>query len=245
MKSNSRIRIIGKVEVKSRSVVKPIFFEGLKKIGDPIIIVNKYFKNGIDELLIVDVVSSLYNRDIDFSYLKLLSNNLFIPIIYSGGIKNLSDIENCLQNGADKVSINTHGIKNPNLLKNSVKMFGSQCISVTIEAKKINKNWFCFTDGGRINSGIKLNDWLKKIQDLGVGEVILQSIDHDGYTNGPDYTLYNYVLKKIRVPLVLCSGIRSIKHINLIVKKYDPDAIALSSALHNGEINLSRLKKIL
>tara|TARA_B100002052_G_C15884141_1_gene600800 strand:+ start:3243 stop:3980 length:738 start_codon:yes stop_codon:yes gene_type:complete len=245
MKSSSRIRIIGKVEIKSRNVVKPIFFEGLKKIGNPDEIIQKYFKNGIDEILIVDVVSSLYKRDIDFEFLKLIGRNLFIPLIYSGGIKNLTDIENCLQNGADKVAINTNGIKNPKLLKNSVKKFGSQCISVTIEAKKINNNWLCFTDGGRINSKIRVTEWIKKVQDLGVGEIIIQSVDCDGHTAGPDYNLFKKVSKSIHVPLVLCSGIRNISHIKFIKKKFNPEAIALSSALHYNEIKINNVKKVL
>lgn len=245
MKSNSRLRIIGKIEIKSENVVKPIFFEGLKKIGNPIKLVQKYYKKEIDEILLIDIVASLYQREINFDLLKQISNNLFIPLIYSGGIKNLIDIENCLQNGADKVSINTNALKNFKLVKDAVKIFGSQCISINIDAKKINNNWFCFSDGGRINSNKRVNDWIHEVQTLGVGEIIVQSIDSDGYISGPDFDLYKKIYKKVRVPLVLCSGIRKVKHVKKIKKHFNPDAIAISSALHYDELNPKILKKII
>ena len=245
MNYNSRLRIIGKIEVKSENVVKPIFFEGLKKIGNPIKLVQKYYKKGIDEVLLIDIVASLYQREINFSLLKKISDNLFIPLIYSGGIKNLVDIENCLQNGADKVSINTNALKNLKLIKNAVKTFGSQCISINIDAKKINNDWLCFSDGGRINSNKKVIDWIDQVQNLGVGEIIVQSIDCDGYISGPDFDLYKRIHKKVKVPLVLCSGIRKVEHVKKIRKYFNPEAITISSALHYDELKPQILKKIL
>tara|TARA_E500000178_G_C17035299_1_gene763040 strand:+ start:857 stop:1594 length:738 start_codon:yes stop_codon:yes gene_type:complete len=245
MKSNSRLRIIGKIEIKSENVVKPIFFEGLKKIGNPIKLAQKYYREEIDEILLIDIVASLYRRGINFSLLKEISNNLFIPLIYGGGIKNLIDIENCLQNGADKVSINTNALKNLKLIKDAVKTFGSQCISINIDAKKINNDWFCFSDGGRINSKKKVINWIREVQDLGVGEIIVQSIDTDGYTCGPDFNLYKKIYKKVKVPFVLCSGIRKIKHVKKIKKNFNPEAIVISSALHYGELKPKTLKKVI
>lgn len=241
-----RTRIIAKLEIKSEYVVKPIFFEGLKKIGDPIKIAKKYYNDGIDEMIIIDIVSSLYRRPINFKQLKEISKNIFIPITYGGGIKNLKDIENCLKNGADKVSINTHSINsNGKLIERASKEFGSQCIISNIEAKKIENEWFCYTDGGRINSGIRIQDWIKNIQEKNVGEIFVQSIDHDGFTDGPDYKLIEYLKNKIKVPFIIGSGFRSYEHLKRVKKIINSDAVCFSSALHHKDLNIKKIKKII
>lgn len=239
-----RPRIIAKLEIKSDHVVKPIFFEGLKKIGDPIEIANKYYKNGIDEIILIDIVSSLYRRAINYKQLKMICKNIFIPITYGGGIKNLKDIEKCLKNGADKVSINTYSLNSKGkLLGDAAKKFGSQCIISNIEAKKIGNEWFCFTDGGRINSNIKIIDWIDIIQEKNVGEIFVQSIDHDGYKIGPDFSLINHIKDKIKVPFIIGSGFRKKDDLKKLKKIIKPDAVCFSSALHYDDLTINTIKE--
>ncbi|MDA9232376.1 imidazole glycerol phosphate synthase cyclase subunit [Candidatus Pelagibacter sp.] len=242
----SRTRILSKIEIKNGEVVKPIFFEGVKKIGSPINIANDYYKKGIDEIILIDIVRSLYKQKPNFSLLKKISKEIFVPLTYGGGITTIKDIENCLKNGADKVSINSSLLpKNSKFINQAIMEFGSQCIIVNIDAKKIYDKWYCYTDGGRINSNIEIIDWLDEVQEKGCGEIFLQSIDKDGFYEGPDYELYKLVNKKIQVPLIFSSGIRKYSDITKLKKILKPDAIAISSAFHFNELQIKKIKKII
>lgn len=243
---NNKTRLIAKLQVKSEHVVKPIFFEGLKKIGLPKEIAKQCYNKGLDEIIIIDIVSSLYQRKINHEQIKHLSKEVFIPIIYAGGIKNLNDISLCLSNGADKVGINTHAIKKKsNLIYRAAKEFGSQCIVVNIEAKKIHNDWYCYTNGGRINSGVKVTDWVVESQLQGAGEILIQSVDRDGYKDGPDFELFSKINSLVRVPLVLSSGFRKLIHFKTLKKMFKPDAVALSSSLHYKELSINKIRKVL
>ena len=243
---NRKTRLIAKLEIKSENVVKPIFFEGLKKIGSPEEIAKQYYNKGIDEIIVIDIVSSLYHRKINYKQIKCLAKDIFIPIIYGGGIKNLKDISLCLSNGADKISINTHAIKkNSSLIYKAAKEFGSQCVVVNIEAKRINNDWYCYSNNGRINTGIKVVDWIVEVQLQGAGEILLQSVDKDGYIDGPDYELFSKINSIVRIPLILSSGFRKLIHFKILKNMFKPDAIALSSSLHYNELLINNIRKFL
>ena len=243
---DNRTRLIAKLEIKSEDVVKPIFFEGLKKIGSPEVIAKQCYNKGIDEIIVIDIVSSLYRRKINHKQIKSLAKDVFIPTIYAGGIKNLKDISLCLSNGADKVGVNTNAIKKEsNLIYKAAKEFGSQCIVVNIEAKKINNDWYCYTNGGRINSGVKVVDWIVESQLQGVGEILIQSVDRDGYSDGPDFELFSKINSIARVPLILSSGFRKLIHFKILKKMFKPDAVALSSSLHYNELSINKIRKVL
>ena len=238
-----RTRIISKIEIKSDMVVKPIFFEGLKRIGEPKKIVNNYIKQGIDELVVIDIVASLYQRKINFNLFNQVTKKINLPITLGGGVRSINDISKLLKIGADKVAINTALLsKNASLLNNSSKLFGSQCIVVDINSKLIDGEWYCMTDNGRINSKKKVFDWVNECQDRGAGEILLQSIDVDGSMLGPDIKLLEKVEPYIKVPLIIASGIGNYNHLSQL-KKFNPDAICISSALHYKKLNVKKIKK--
>lgn len=240
VKKFHKSRIIAKIEIKGKDCVKPIYFEGLKKIGDPILLSNKYQSLGVDEILIVDVVSSLYRREIDFKLLGDISKNLNIPLTYVGGVKNLNEFEKCLKNGADRIGLNTNIINNIKFLKKIIDVFGAQAVLANIECQKIKKDWVCLTDGGRLNSGKKLSSWLSQLKSIGVGEILIQSVRKDGSLSGPDFELIKKT-SKIKIPKIYCGGVFKKNQIKNIIEKQDFDAVAISSALHFKKINLKKI----
>lgn len=237
------MRIIPRIEIKNNFVIKGINFEGLRKIGDPNIIGKKYYLDGADELLFMDVVASLYGRNNIFEIIKKITKNIFIPITIGGGIRSVEDIQQALNSGADKVAINSAAVKDPKFIKQAVSFFGSSTIVVSIETRKNRKNiWEVYTHNGRDETGINLKDWLKKIQQFKCGEILVTSIDNEGTKKGFDIDLLSFLEKeKIQTPLIFCGGCGSIEHIKKIKKNLKKDAIAISSILH---YNLSTIKEI-
>ena len=237
------MRIIPRIEIKNNSVIKGINFEGLRKIGDPNILGKKYYLDGADELLFMDVVESLYGRNNIFEIIKKITKNIFIPITIGGGIRSVEDIQQALNSGADKVAINSAAVKDPKFIKQAVSFFGSSTIVVSIETRKNRKNtWEVYTHNGRDETGINLKDWLKKIQQFKCGEILVTSIDNEGTKKGFDIDLLSFLEKeKIQTPLIFCGGCGSIEHIKKIKKILKKDAIAISSILH---YNLSTIKEI-
>lgn len=243
-----RRRLIAKLEIKSEFVVKPIFFEGLKKIGDPALIAKKYADAGIDEIILIDIVASLYKRKINFEVIKNVSKNLFIPLTVGGGINKLDDISRLLSIGADKISINTHVLQNdPSLINRAARKFGSQCILSNLEIKKIRNDWYCLSDNGRILSNKSPINWINELSSRGVGEILIQSVDYDGSLSGFDYELFEMIKKKvaIKTPLIHASGAGKIAHFQKLIKKINPNSICVSSVLHENLISIKKIKKII
>jgi imidazole glycerol-phosphate synthase subunit HisF len=174
-------RIIPRLDIKGPNLVKGIHLEGLRALGKPSCFAKKYYEDGADELLLMDVVASLYERNSLHNIISETAKNVSIPITVGGGLRTLNDIKEVLRAGADKVSINTAAIKNPDLIRNASLKFGSSTIVIAIEAiKNENGNYYCFTDNGREYSGIEVLSWVKKIQKLGAGEIIITSVDNEG-----------------------------------------------------------------
>ena len=238
------MRIFSRIDIKNHNVIKGIQLEGLRVIGDPKVLVRKYSQEGSDEILLVDAVASYYDRNSLFSLIEIFSEKIFIPLTLSGGIRNFKDIEKALKSGADKVSINTQFIKNRKFIKKACEMFGSSTISTIVEAKKLDGKWFAYYDNGRENSGFLVDEWIEILQENGIGEIIVNSIDKDGTLAGPDDKLIRSICKKIKVPFVYSGGIKTKEHIKKIKKYFkEVDGIALSSALHYNHIRLSDIKK--
>ena len=185
-------RIIAKLDVKPPLVVKPVHFEGLKKIGSPIDLADAYYNQGAAEIVYVDIVASLYSRENLFKTVDDLSGDIFIPITAGGGIKKIEDIKNLLLAGADRVCINTELLENSNFIEEVASIFGNQFLSVTIDVKKIDSEYFCMKNHGRDSSGIKLKDWLAFLKKKNVAEILIYSVDNDGLCNGPDLELLNH-----------------------------------------------------
>ncbi len=244
-KVEQKIRIIPKLEIKNDYLIKGIKFEGLRKIGDPVLFAKKYYNDGADQINIIDIVASLYSRDNLFNIVDKISDNIFIPVIVGGGVKNIEDIEKLLNVGADRVIINSQGLRNIEFIKEVKNIFGDQFISISIEAKKINNTYYCMMDHGRENSNIKVNDWIRELDKLNIGEIILNSIDHDGMENGFEKNLINEIYDFVNCPLVISGGAGKSEDFFEILKEFRLDGLCLSSALHFEKLKINEIKKYL
>jgi len=240
------LRIIPRLDIKGTNVVKGVFTEGLKVVGDPKKLATRYYKEGADEIMLMDIVASLYQRNLDFDLLKSVTDGIFIPITADGGIRSIGDIDNAMRAGADKVAINTHFIKNPRFLSEAVHKFGAQCVVLSVEAKRIGHNkWEAYTDGGRERTGRDVVGWVREAIDIGVGEVVITSIDHDGTRKGFDTELISAITSFATVPIVAHGGGGNYKTFSDILELARPDALAAASVFHFQDYTISELKKYL
>ncbi len=235
-------RIIARIDVKNEYVIKGINLEGLRKIGNPIEIALKYYHAGIDEILFMDSVASLYDRNNLFGIIQQACREIFIPITIGGGIRSVADIEMALKSGADKVAINTQAIKNPDLIREASRIYGSQCIVASIEAKRKGNQWEAYIDNGRQETGVNVVEWVQKLQDLGAGEILLTSVDHEGMKKGFDLPLCRQVSEVTKVPLIVCGGAGTLDHFRSLCTDSHVDAIAVASALHYNMLTVAEIK---
>ena len=193
----NKLRIISKLEIKSNNVVKGIRMEGLRKVGDPESLCREYFDGGTDEIIYEDIVASLYGRNNLVDIISRAAEELFIPLTAGGGIRSLDDFYNLLRAGADKISINTHAVKNPNIINEAAKSFGSSCVIVAIQAKKqTDGSWEAYIENGRERTSINAIEWAKEAESLGAGEILLTSVDFDGTMKGLDHELIKKVVSE-------------------------------------------------
>src|SRR3990167_1380635 len=179
--SKKNVRIIPRLDIKGPNVVKPVMTEALRIVGNPRELAYRYYKEKADEIVYMDIVASLYGRNLDLDQLKTVTEGIFIPITVGGGIRSIGDINNALRAGADKVAINTNAISHPEFLKEAVETFGAQCIVLSVDAKKqANGQYEPYTDGGREKTGKEVVPWVKKAIEMGVGEIMVASIDKEG-----------------------------------------------------------------
>ncbi|MDD5041846.1 MAG: imidazole glycerol phosphate synthase cyclase subunit [Candidatus Peribacteraceae bacterium] len=238
------MRVISRLDIKGPNVVKGIHLEGLRVIGNPAALARKYFEQGADELIAMDIVASLYQRSPDFNLMRSIASELFIPLTVGGGIQSLHDINNFLRAGADKVAINSHAIRNLNLLPEAVRQFGSQCIVLSVEAKRRpGGGWEAYTDGGREHSGLDAVEWIKRALYMGVGEVLLTSVDFDGTRKGYDLELLSAVTAFAGVPVVIHGGARDAESLVQAIEKGRADAVSMASILHDDEWTIEALKQ--
>lgn len=239
------MRIIARIDIKNDNVIKGINLEGLRKVGEPSKIVKKYYLDGIDEILLIDSVASLYGRNNLFDFVKKITENIFIPITLGGGIRSLKDIEKSLNSGADKVAINSMALENPNFLSEAVSNFGNSTIVANIEAKKVGDNrWEPYKFYGREKTNLNLIDWIETIQDKGCGEILITSIDNEGMENGFDIDLINHIYNLIKKPLIISGGCGELNHIKTIKEKFKNSSVALASVLHYKKLKISKIKEI-
>lgn len=240
------VRIIAKLDVKPPMVVKPVHFEGLRKVGPPADIAENYYAQGADEIMYVDIVASLYQREILIDHIKATADRIFVPFGVGGGVRSVDDFSRLFHSGADKVVINTHAVQsNPDLIDEAAKVFGAQSVVVNIEAKRKNSDWICYTDCGRIPSARKVSDWVNEVQDRGAGEILLQSVDSDGRQRGFDLDLIARVVQQSKIPVVAASGAGSMDDVLAVVKHANPSAVAISSILHYDKCTVLELKNYL
>ncbi len=240
------IRIIPRLDIKGQNVIKGVHTEGLRIVGDPKKLVAEYYRQGADEIIYMDIVASLYQRNLDFEQLKSVSDNIFIPFTVGGGIRSVGDINNALRSGADKVAINTYAIKNPEFLTEAAKKFGAQCIVLSVEAKKTAPGkWEAYTDGGRERTGLDAVDWIKKGIELGVGEILITSIDQDGTYNGYDMDLIKEITAFAPIPVIVHGGAGRKETILAAIREGKADAISASSIFHFNKSTISEVKEYL
>lgn len=222
--------------------------EGWRKIGDPVDFAKKYYEKGIDELIFIDVVASLYDRNNLNEMISEIASEVFIPLTAGGGIKNLEDAGKLLNAGADKITINTAAIKNPNIIRDISSTFGSQATVVAIEAKKINgshKSWEPLTDNGRNHTGLDAIKWANLAEKMGAGEILVTSIDKDGTRLGCDLELFKSISLAVNIPVIGGGGVGTIDDSIKAFNETDIQALAIGSSLHYDKIFLKDLKKAL
>lgn len=235
------VRIIPKLDIKGPNMVKGVNLEGLRALGNPRDFIAYYYNNFADELIYHDVVASLYLRNNLSELLKKTSKNIFIPIIVGGGIRSEKDVQELISSGADRVFINTSALNNPELIKEIVARFGSSTILISIECIFYEGYHYCSKDFGREKTNIQVEDWIKKIQDYGAGEIILTSINKEGTGTGFDLDLASKISNICKIPYIINGGFGKKTHIKELLNTCNPSGIAISSAFHyNLKKNFSK-----
>lgn len=227
------IRIIPRLDIKGPNLVKGIHLEGLRVMGKPEQYAKYYYEKGADELMYMDVVASLYERNSLKDLITRTAKEIFIPLTVGGGIRTVTDIKEVLRSGADKVSINTAAIKNPEMIKEASRIFGSSTIVVAIEAiKGADGKYLAYTDNGREETGLEVLAWAKRAEKLGAGEIVLTSVDREGTGEGYDIGLIKMVSEAVSIPVVAHGGPSRPEHIKEAILEGGASAIAISSILH-------------
>ena len=239
-------RIIPCLDIKNGRVVKGTKFLDLKDAGDPVELAKYYNKEGADELCFLDITASHENRKIIIEIVEAVANQVFIPFTVGGGISTIEQMKDILRAGADKITINTSAVKNPDLIKEGVRAFGSQCIVLAIDAKKReqkSEKWIVYIKGGRENTGLDATLWAKKAVGLGAGEILLTSMDADGTKAGYDIELTKRIVDAVNVPVIASGGAGEIKHLIDVFKKTDCSAALLASILHYKNVSIKQIKE--
>lgn len=238
------IRIIPCLDVNSGRVVKGTNFVDLRDAGDPVEIAKRYNAEGADELVFLDITASSDKREITLDVVKKTAEQVFIPLTVGGGIRTVEDMRKLLKAGADKISVNTSAVENPQLIKDGSKMFGNQCIVVAIDAKKDGKSWTVYTHGGRTKTGLDVIKWAKKCVKLGAGEILLTSMDKDGTKDGYDLELMQKITNVVNVPVIASGGAGKKEHFADVCKK-GASAVLAASLFHFKELSIADLKQYL
>ncbi|PIE35782.1 imidazole glycerol phosphate synthase subunit HisF [candidate division KSB3 bacterium] len=235
-------RIIPCLDVDDGRVVKGIKFKEIRDAGDPVELARFYNEQGADELVFLDIGASYKSREILIDVVRQVSNEVFIPLTVGGGIRSTEDMRNILLAGADKVAMCTSAIKNPTLLSEGAEIFGSQCIVLSIDAKKTGNTWHAYTHGGWNDSGLDAIEWAKTGEKLGAGEILLNSIDMDGTQKGYDLELNSLVAEQAKIPVIASGGAGNIQHMVDAITRGKADAVLLASLVHFGDYTIPEIK---
>ena len=237
-----KTRLIPCLDVKNGRVVKGVNFIDLKDAGDPVEQAKFYDDSGADELCFLDITASHENRGTILGVVERTAEQCFIPLTVGGGIRSLEDIRKLLTAGADKVSINTAAVKNPELVESAAKKFGSQCIVVALDARRTGRSYEIFTHGGRNQTGINALDWAKRMEALGAGELLLTSMDRDGTQKGFDLELTQMISDAVKIPLIASGGVGKLQHLVDGVKVGHASAVLAASIFHFGTYSIEEAK---
>lgn len=239
----SNTRLIARLDVKGKDLIKGIHLEGLRKIGVPNDFATRYYEQGIDELIYMDCVASLYGRNSLSELIENTARNVFIPLTVGGGVRSVDDVAHLLRCGADKVAVNTAAVGNPGLITEIARRFGSQCMVLSVEAKTVGaQHWEVFTDNGRESTGKDLLEWVKQAARLGAGEILLTSVDREGTRKGFDLELVKAVTGVVDIPVIASGGMGSSEHAISAVKA-GADAVAMADILHYQRVSLADIRR--
>ncbi len=241
-------RIIPCLDVTNGRVVKGVNFLELKDAGDPVEIAKRYDDQGADELTFLDITASSDNRDLILHIIEDVASQVFIPLTVGGGVRSVEDVRRLLNAGADKVSINTSAILNPQLVEDAAKRYGSQCIVVAIDAKRVHSEpdkWEVFTHGGRNPTGLDAIQWAQKMVSLGAGELLITSMDRDGTKIGFDNALNRAISETVDVPIIASGGVGSLQHLVDGIELGGADAVLAASIFHYGEYTVNQAKQFM
>ena len=239
-------RIIPCLDVTAGRVVKGVSFVELRDAGDPVEVARRYDEQGADELTFLDITASSDDRGIIFRIIEQVASQVFIPLTVGGGVRAVGDVRNLLNAGADKVSINTSAVLDPQLVADAAGRYGSQCILVAIDAKQAGVGrWEVYTHGGRKATGLDAVEWAKRMQRLGAGEILLTSMDRDGQKTGFDLALTRAVTDALEIPVIASGGVGNLQHLADGVKKGGADAVLAASIFHFGEYTVQQAKQFM
>ncbi len=236
-------RIIPCLDIKDGKTVKGVNFENLIYAGDPIELAKKYSDCGADELVFLDITATNQKRKTVVELVERIAREIFIPFTVGGGIQTIADIKDILNAGADKISINSQAVLNPNLIKDCVNYFGSQCIVVAIDAKRTDNDFYVFINAGKKNTGLKLLDWVKEVESYGAGEILLTSMDFDGTQKGFDIEMNKIAAKSVNIPVIASGGAgANSEHFIELFKNTNVDAALAASIFHFNTLPVEQLK---
>ena len=236
-------RIIPCLDIKNGQTVKGVNFENLKFAGDPIELAKKYSNQGADELVFLDIIATNEKRKTIVELVEKVAKNVFIPFTVGGGISSIEDIRAILSAGADKISINSSAVKNPQIINDCVNYFGSQCIVIAIDAKKIDNDYYVHINAGKKNTGIKLVNWAKEVESRGAGEILLTSMDFDGTQQGFDIEMNKVVANLVKIPVIASGGAgANSEHFRDVFEKTNVDAALAASIFHYDTLPINKLK---
>ena len=239
------LRLIARLDVKGPNLIKGIHLEGLRVLGNPNEFARDYYLQGIDELIYMDCVASLYGRNHLSEIMKSAAKNIFVPMTVGGGIRSIDDAREILRSGADKVAVNTAAVATPELVKDISRRFGSQCIVLSIEAKKISVNaWEVYTHNGRERTGRNVVEWARECELQGAGEILLTSIDQEGTRKGFDIELVKAVSESVDIPVIASGGMGSPQDLTRVVTEGMADAVAIADVLHFNRYTVAELRSV-
>ena len=236
-------RIIPCLDVKEGKVVKGINFVGIKEVGDPVECAKAYNAAGADEIVFLDINATHEGRGTMIDVVRRTAEQIFVPLTVGGGIRTIEDFRALLLAGADKISVNSAAVRNPQLIADAAEIFGSQCVVVAIDGKKVDDKYHVYLNGGRIDTGIDVVAWAKEAERLGAGEILLTSMDADGTKQGFDIGMLNAVCAAVRIPVVASGGCGSLEHFSEVFEKTNADAALAASLFHYKELTVGQVKE--
>lgn len=237
----SNLRLIARLDIKGSNLIKGIHLEGLRVVGDPQAFARFYYESGIDELLYIDSVASLYGRNNLREIIKSTAQDVYVPMTVGGGIRSIDDVREILRSGADKVAVNTAAVRNPELITQVAQRFGSQCMVLSVEAKRTPTGWEAYTDNGRERTGVDVLEWCERACALGAGEILLTSVDQEGTCRGFDLDLIQSVGRRVEVPIIASGGAGAAVDVGRAARA-GANAVAVAHLLHYRKFTVAALR---